>query len=78
MKSASVSNITMNSFIPTLLTFGLLPGFFSAVMPYGQSPMAGQNTEAIAARTYFYVGGQYVNSTLVSPPRGGATFSPKC
>lgn len=68
MKSASISNITMNSLIPSFLTFGLLPNFFSAVTPYGQSSMFGQNTDA--EREFFYVGGQYVNATFVSKPSG--------
>lgn len=67
IKSGSMlPNTTMTSLIPSFLKFGLLPGFFSAVMPCGQSPMAGQNTEAFAERSFFYVGGQYVNYTFVS------------
>ena len=66
MKWISNSNTTMTYLVPSILTFGLLPSFFSAVMPYGQSPVAGQNTEAFAERTYFYVGGQYINTTFVS------------
>lgn len=69
MRSGSIlTNTTMASRIPSFLTFGLLPSFFSAVMPYGQSPMAGQNTEAFVERTFFYVGGEYVNYTFVSLP----------
>lgn len=69
MTSGSIlPNTTMASLIPSFLTFGLLPSFFSAVMPYGQSPIAGQNTEAFVERTFFYVGGQYVNYTFVSLP----------
>lgn len=56
----------MNYLVPSILTFGLLPSLFSAVMPYGQSPVTGQNTEAFAERTYFYVGGQYINTIFVS------------
>lgn len=68
MKPASISNITMTSLLPSFLTFGLLPNFFSAVTPYGQNSMVGQNTDA--ERKFFYVGGQYVNATFVSKPSG--------
>lgn len=70
MKLGNVSNMTMNSLMPGFLTLGLLPSLFSAVMPYGQSPMAGQSTETFAERTFFYVGGQYVNYTFVSTHLG--------
>lgn len=66
MKWMSNSNTTMTYLVPSILTFGLLPSFFSAVMPYGDSPVAGQNNEAFAERTYLYVGGQYINTTFVS------------
>lgn len=66
MKWMSNSNTTMTYLVPSILTLGLLPSFFSAVMPYGETPVAGQNTEAFAERTYFYVGGQYINTTFVS------------
>lgn len=68
MKLAGTSNFTMASLIHFFLTFGVLPGVLSASgsNSRSQSPLGGRNTETFAERNYFYVGGQYVNTTFVS------------
>ncbi|KAG8158150.1 hypothetical protein KVR01_011911 [Diaporthe batatas] len=54
----------MVSILNFLLTASLLPTAFSGAVSYGQNSSDSQNTEAFAERTFFYVGGQYVNTTL--------------
>lgn len=64
--ASTVGNITMVSFIDFFLTANILPSVFSGVSSRSQNCLASENTEASAERTFFYVGGQYVNSTFVS------------
>lgn len=60
-------NNTMASILNLFLTASLLPTVWSGIVPYGQNFSGSQSTEAFAERTFFSVGGQYVNTTLVSP-----------
>lgn len=64
--AATFGNITMVSFVDLFLTANILPSVISGVSSYGQNCVASENTETSAERTFFYVGGQYVNSTFVS------------
>lgn len=56
----------MASILNSFLTASLLPIVLSGVVSNGQKSSESQNAEAFAERTFFYVGGQYVNTTIVS------------
>jgi hypothetical protein len=56
----------MASILNFFLAVNVLPNVLSGVIPYGQNSVVSGNTEAFAERTFFYVGGQYVNTTFVS------------
>lgn len=57
----------MASILDFFFAVNLLPSVLSGVMPYSQNSLDSENSEAFAERTFFYVGGQYVNITFVSP-----------
>lgn len=57
----------MASILDFFLTVNLLPSVLSGAISYGQNSLDSEITEAFAERTFFHVGGQYVNITFVSP-----------
>lgn len=64
-------NDTMGSILNFFLTANLMPSVLSGVVSYGQNPLQSQNTEAFAERTFLYVGGQYINTTIPGGTREG-------
>lgn len=57
---------TMAVFITCYLVISFFSSALASVIPRVQALPANNNTEALAERLFFYVGGKYVNATLVS------------